>query len=41
VRVLADDFVNTRNVHMDNEPATEYHGKLVSLAAGKAVTHGE
>jgi hypothetical protein len=35
MRVMADDFVKTRNAQADAEPAREYHGALVAFAAGK------
>lgn len=35
MRVLADDYIKSRNANADVGPATEYHGKLMSLAAGK------
>jgi hypothetical protein len=35
VRLLAEDYVKSRNAHIDVEPAKEYHGKLLAFAAGK------
>lgn len=32
---MADDYIKLRNAEIATEPATEYHGKLLALAAGK------
>jgi hypothetical protein len=35
MRVMAQDYISRRNASIDGEKAIQYHGKLMSLAAGK------
>jgi hypothetical protein len=35
MRLLADDFVKSRNANIEPKPAVEYHNRLCALAAGE------
>jgi hypothetical protein len=34
MRLIADDFIKTRNAQADVDPAREYHDALLAFAAG-------